>query len=89
MFYPSGNRDETVFKDPYKFDIRRNPNPHLTFGGGGPHFCLGSNLARLEMRIVFEELARQVKDIELIGDVSRLRSHFVHGIKKLPVRLHS
>ncbi|MFM8871099.1 MAG: cytochrome P450, partial [Actinomycetota bacterium] len=89
MFYPSGNRDEAVFKDPYTFDIRRNPNPHLTFGGGGPHFCLGSNLARLEMRIVFEELARQVKGIELTGDVSRLRSHFVHGIKTLPVRLHS
>jgi cholest-4-en-3-one 26-monooxygenase len=89
MFYPSGNRDEAVFKDPYTFDIRRNPNPHLTFGGGGPHFCLGSNLARLEMRIVFEELARQVKGIELTGNVSRLRSHFVHGIKTLPVRLHS
>ncbi len=87
MMYASANRDEEIFKDPYKFDIRRNPNPHVTFGGGGPHFCLGSNLARLEMRIVFEELAKQVKNIELTGEVKKLRSHFVHGIRELPVKL--
>ncbi len=87
MFYVSANRDEEVFADPFTFDIRRNPNPHVTFGGGGPHFCLGSNLAKLEMRIIFEELAKQVKNIELIGDVKRMRSHFVHGIKQLPIRL--
>ena len=87
MLYASANRDEDVFADPFRFDVTRNPNPHLTFGGGGPHFCLGSNLARLEMRILFEELLARVGSIELIGEVTRLRSHFVHGIKQLPVRL--
>jgi cholest-4-en-3-one 26-monooxygenase len=87
MLYASANRDEDVFADPFRFDVSRNPNPHLTFGGGGPHFCLGSNLARLEMRILFEELLSRVGAIELIGEVTKLRSHFVHGIKRLPVRL--
>jgi cholest-4-en-3-one 26-monooxygenase len=87
MLYPSANRDESVFKDPYSFDITRNPNPHVTFGGGGPHFCLGANLARLEMRILFEELAKRVDTIELTGEVRKLRSSFIHGIKTLPVQL--
>lgn len=87
MFYPSANRDERVFTDPDRFDIARNPNPHVTFGGGGPHFCLGSNLARLEMKILFEELAKRVRNIELTGAVQKLRSSFIHGIKHLPVRL--
>jgi cholest-4-en-3-one 26-monooxygenase len=88
MFYASANRDETVFADPFTFDIRRDPNPHLTFGGGGPHFCLGANLARMEMRIVFEELLDRVDSVELAGDVKKLRSNFIHGIKQLPVRLN-
>ena len=88
MIYPSGNRDESVFANPDQFDITRNPNPHLTFGGGGPHFCLGSNLARLEMRILFEELVKRADSIEAIGDVRKLRSSFIHGIKSLPVHLN-
>ncbi|MFM8564120.1 MAG: cytochrome P450 [Acidimicrobiia bacterium] len=87
MLYPSANRDETVFSDPNTFDIARNPNPHVTFGGGGPHFCLGANLARLEMRILFEEMAKRLDTIELAGEVRKLRSSFIHGIKTLPVRL--
>jgi cholest-4-en-3-one 26-monooxygenase len=87
MLYPSANRDAAVFADPFKFDITRNPNPHVTFGGGGPHFCLGANLARLEMRILFEEMAKRIDSIELTGDVRKLRSSFIHGIKTLPVKL--
>lgn len=87
MLYPSANRDAAVFADPFKFDITRNPNPHVTFGGGGPHFCLGANLARLEMRILFEEMAKRIDSIELTGEVRKLRSSFIHGIKTLPVKL--
>ncbi|MEI8391247.1 MAG: cytochrome P450 [Actinomycetes bacterium] len=87
MLYPSANRDAAVFADPFKFDITRNPNPHVTFGGGGPHFCLGANLARLEMRILFEEMAKRIDGIELTGEVRKLRSSFIHGIKTLPVKL--
>jgi cholest-4-en-3-one 26-monooxygenase len=87
MLYPSANRDAAVFADPFKFDIARNPNPHVTFGGGGPHFCLGANLARLEMRILFEEMAKRIDGIELTGEVRKLRSSFIHGIKTLPVKL--
>jgi cholest-4-en-3-one 26-monooxygenase len=87
MLYASANRDETVFADPFRFDITRDPNPHLTFGGGGPHFCLGANLARLEMRTLFEELVSRAESVELIGEVHRLRSSFIHGIKTLPVRI--
>jgi cholest-4-en-3-one 26-monooxygenase len=87
MLYPSANRDESVFANPFDFDITRNPKPHVTFGGGGPHFCLGANLARLEMRILFEEMAKRVDAIQLTGEVRKLRSSFIHGIKTLPVRL--
>ena len=87
MFYFSANRDEEVFVDPFRFDVHRDPNPHLAFGGGGPHFCLGFQLARLEMRILFEQLVAQVGAMELTGPVRKLRSNFVHGIKELPVRL--
>ncbi len=87
LFYASANRDPEVFADPYRFDIGRHPNPHLAFGGGGPHFCLGASLARVEMRALFAELARRCERIELAGEVGRLRSSFVNGIKTLPVRL--
>lgn len=87
MFYASANRDGDVFADPYRFDIGRSPNPHVTFGGGGPHFCLGASLARLEIRAVFAELAEHCSGFELTGDVQRLRNSFVNGIKSLPVRL--
>jgi cholest-4-en-3-one 26-monooxygenase len=85
LWYPSANRDEDVFDRPFEFDIRRDPNPHIGFGGRGPHFCLGSNLARLEIKVIFEELARRVPDIAPADDPDRLRSNFINGIKHLPV----
>jgi cytochrome P450 len=84
MYYISANRDDEVFTDPFRFDVTRTPNPHVAFGGGGPHFCLGAQLARLEMRIMFEELLARVASLELAGELSRLRSNFVNGIKHLP-----
>ena len=89
IYYVSANRDEDVFDDPFRFDIHRDPNPHVAFGGGGPHFCLGANLARMEIRLLFEELARRVPRIEALGDADRLRSNFIGGIKHLPVRLQT
>ncbi len=86
IWYISANRDETVFADPYRFDITRSPNEHVAFGGGGPHFCLGANLARLEIRIIFDEVMRRLPDMELAGPVQRLRSNFINGIKHMPVR---
>ena len=79
--------DEEVFDHPFTFDVTRHPNPHVTFGGGGPHHCLGFNLAKMEMRILFEELVTKVGKVELRGDVAKLRSAFIHGIKQLPVTL--
>ncbi len=87
IWYISANRDEKIFDDPFKFDIRRNPNEHVAFGGGGPHYCLGANLARLEINIMFEELVKRAPSVEQIGEVKRLRSNFINGIKHLPVRL--
>lgn len=87
MLYASANRDEEVFDHPFTFDVTRHPNPHVTFGGGGPHHCLGFNLAKMEMRILFEELVTKVGKVELRGDVAKLRSAFIHGIKQLPVTL--
>ncbi|MDI2132730.1 cytochrome P450 [Yinghuangia seranimata] len=85
LWFASGNRDEEVFADPYRFDVTRKNVDHVTFGKGGPHFCLGNALARLEMRIMFEELLPRIADIRLAGDVRRVRSNFVNGIKELPV----
>ena len=89
IWYASANRDEEVFDDPFRFDITRDPNPHIGFGGGGPHFCLGANLARMEIRVLFEELIRRVPRIEALGPPDRLRSNFIAGIKHLPVRFHA
>lgn len=86
MYYGSGNRDQDVFPDGDLFDVSRDPNPHITFGPGGAHFCLGASLARLEIRVMFEELLRRLPDIELTGPVKRLRSNFIAGIKQMPVR---
>jgi cholest-4-en-3-one 26-monooxygenase len=86
VFYASANRDESVFADPQVFDIGRDPNPHVGFGGGGPHFCLGRHLAALELRVLLQTLAERMPDIELDGEVSRLRSNFLNGIKHMPVR---
>jgi cholest-4-en-3-one 26-monooxygenase len=88
LFYASANRDPEVFDDPDRFDIGRHPNPHLSFGGGGPHFCLGASLARLEMTALFGELAARCESIDLTGPIGRLRSSFINGIKTLPVRLN-
>jgi len=85
LFYPSANRDEDLFEEPFKFDIGRNPNPHLAFGIG-EHFCLGSNLARLELEVIFRELGKRLEHAELAGAVERLRSSFVGGIKHMPIR---
>ncbi len=85
LFYPSANRDEAVFRDPFRFDVRRDPNDHLGFGGG-PHFCLGANLARREITVMFEELFRRLPDLEITGAPDRLFSPFIHGIKHMPCR---
>jgi cytochrome P450 len=83
LFYNSANRDERVFPDPYRFDVTRTPNEHVGFGAGGPHFCLGANLARREIRVMLEELFRRFPDIHASGEPELLRSNFIHGIKHL------
>jgi len=85
MYYGSANRDPRAFVDPERFDVTRDPNPHVGFGIG-VHYCLGASLAKLEMRIMFEELLRRIPDLELVGPVARLRSNFINGIKSMPVR---
>ena len=86
MWYPSANRDEDVFPDPYRFDITRHPNEHLAFGHH-EHFCLGAGFAKKEIKVMFEELFRRFPDIQLDGPPVRLRSNFINGVKRLPVRL--
>ncbi len=85
MWYASANRDETAFSNPWMFDLRRDPNPHFGYGGGGVHFCLGANLARREIAVVFEELKSQIPDIAATAEPTRLPSAFVRGITHLPV----
>ena len=85
LFYPSANRDEDVFEEPFAFRIERQPNPHLAFGIG-EHFCLGANLARLELRILFRQLAERLLEAEVTGPVERLRSSFLGGVKHVPLR---
>ncbi len=86
-WFASGNRDESVFENPNKFDVTRNPNEHMAFGRGGPHMCLGNALARIELRVMFEDLVSRVDKVERVGDVDFLRSNFVHGIKRMPVKV--
>jgi cholest-4-en-3-one 26-monooxygenase len=85
LWYPSVNRDEEIFDDPERFEVRRDPNPHLSFGIG-EHYCLGANLARMELRIIFREILERLHDVELSGPVRRLRSNFINGVKEMPVR---
>ena len=86
VWYISANRDESMFPDPHRFDGARSPNEHIAFGGGGPHFCLGANLARLEIRVMFEELLKRIPDMEPTAEPSRLRSNFINGLKHMPVK---
>jgi cholest-4-en-3-one 26-monooxygenase len=85
FFHISANRDEKIFENPDTFDIGRSPNPHMAFGGGGPHFCLGANLARMEIKVMFEHLLDRIPDITQSGPTQRLQSPFISGIKHLPV----
>ena len=84
MWYGSGNRDASVFADPLRFDALRRPNEHVGFGGPGPHHCLGANLARREIRMIFREIFRRLPDLEITGPPELLRSNFIHGIKRMP-----
>ena len=85
FWHTSANRDESVFTDPDTFDIARSPNNHMAFGGGGPHFCLGANLARMEIMVIFDRLLDRIPDIRLDGEVQRLQSNFINGTKHIPV----
>ena len=87
LWWSSGNRDEAAFDDPFRVNLFRAPNPHVSFGQGGPHVCLGMHLARLEVRVLFQELARRISRVEPNGPHKFLRSNFVGGIKELPVTM--
>ncbi len=88
LWYPSINRDEEVFERPNEFDIRRHPNDHLAFGVG-EHYCLGANLARMELQLIFEEIVHRLRDVELAGPVRRLRSNFINGVKEMKIRFRA
>ncbi len=88
IWFNSANHDADGFADPFRFDLARDPNDHMAFGRNGPHLCLGAWLARMELRLVFEELMKRVDHFEPAGDIDRLRSNFIAGIKRLPVRVH-
>ncbi|WP_116452612.1 cytochrome P450 [Blastococcus litoris] len=87
LFYAAANRDPALFADPQVFDLTRDPNPHVGFGGHGPHFCLGAHLARREIAVTFRQLFDQLPDLEVAGEPARLRSSFVNGLKRFPARL--
>ncbi|HTO00530.1 MAG TPA: cytochrome P450, partial [Microthrixaceae bacterium] len=86
MYYASANRDEEVFDSPHTFDIGRTPNDHVTFGGGGVHFCLGASLARAEIKATMRQIVERMPNLELVGEPARLTSDFVNGIKRMNVR---
>jgi cytochrome P450 len=86
-WFASANRDETAFEDPMRVNLHRSPNKHLAFGHGGPHLCLGMWLARLEVRVLFQELSKRISAIQADGPQQFLRSNFISGIKSLPVRI--
>jgi cytochrome P450 len=87
LFYVSANYDEDVFAEPYRFDVGRSPNAEIAFGGGGPHYCLGAFLSRLELRVLLEELLARDVRLELAGEPVRLRSNLFNGLRSLPVRV--
>lgn len=85
VFYSSANRDEAIFPEPERFDVGRSPNEHVGFGGGGAHYCLGANVARLEIRALFEQVLARLPDLRLAGPVERLDSNFINGPRSMPV----
>ncbi|MCU1657143.1 MAG: cytochrome, partial [Pseudonocardiales bacterium] len=85
MFYCSGNRDEEVFDDPHRFDLSRPRNPHVGFGGGGVHFCLGNGVAKAQLRALYREITQRLTDLQ-VGEPVMLQNEFIHGIVHLPVR---
>jgi cytochrome P450 len=85
VWYVSANFDELVFADPLRFDVGRSPNPHVTFGGGGPHYCLGAHLAKLEVEVMFDELLPRLADLELTAPPERMRTNFTNALKRMPV----
>lgn len=85
IYYASANRDEEVFADPHRFDVGRTPNDHVTFGGGGVHYCLGASLAKAEIKAVMRQIVERLPDITIDGPIDRLASDFVNGIKRMPV----
>ena len=85
LMYGSANFDEEVFEDPFTFDIRRDPNPHLTFGGQGPHYCIGANLAKLQIELIFNAIADHMPNLEALGESKRIRSGWLNGITEWPV----
>jgi cytochrome P450 len=87
LWWIAGDFDDRRFPDPYRFDITRDPNEHLAFGRGGPHRCIGEWLARLEMKVTFEELLPRIATIRPSGPIGRLRSNFISGVKHLPVEV--
>ena len=89
LYFLSANYDDAVFEDPHRFDVTRAPNPHVSFGGGGPHHCLGAHLARFEISVLLEEVLAHTRSIEQAGDAIRLRSSWINGLKHLPVTVTS
>ena len=85
VFYGSGNRDEDVFTDPDRFDVGRDPNPHMAFGGGGPHLCLGLHVARIEIAVMLRELLTRLPDLAPAGEPEPLASNFITGVRTMPV----
>jgi cytochrome P450 len=84
LWWPSANRDESVFDEPFRFDIRRNPNPHVTFGHRS-HFCMGANLARMEIRVILDEVLDRLENVALVGPVVRVRTNKHAGVWRVPV----
>ena len=89
VWYISANFDEEVFEDPLRFDVGRRPNPHVTFGGGGPHYCLGAHLAKLEVQVMFDMLLPRLAGLELLGPPERMRTNFTNALKRMPVRVET
>jgi methyl-branched lipid omega-hydroxylase len=88
LYYWSANRDDEMFTDPFTFDITRSPNPHVGFGGPGPHFCLGAHLARREIGVMWREIFNRAPGLVATSEAQRLRSSFINGIKHINYEIH-